>query len=130
MKWKTLWKSNGNFYPSHAFIMCSSSGSLELVIQSYDLMFYIIFHVSIFRNVMGKEISREKYFPNTMNIYFPRAENWNYFFASDLPVYVSKINGGNMIYYHLLVNTGKYLPKKGKVRENNECMQVNGFSEA
>ena len=26
------------------------------------------------------------------------------------------------LFYQLVVNMGKYLPKKGKVRENNECL--------
>ena len=36
---------------------------------------------------------------------------------------------GNMLhiynlFYQLVVNVGKYLPQKGKVRENNECLMT------
>ena len=45
--------------------------------------------------------------------------------------FVDKIISGNIIYdlfYKLVVNMGKYLPQKGKVRQNNECRYFGGLS--
>ena len=55
--------------------------------------------------------------------YFPYAENQNYVFCST--AFADKIIGENIVYrlfYQLVVNMGKYLPQKGKVRENTSCL--------
>ena len=60
-----------------------------------------------------RNLSGGKYFLITVNI-FPMPKIWNDFFCSS--AFVDKIIRGNITYdlfYQLVVNMGKYLPKKG-----------------
>ena len=58
-------------------------------------------------------------FPITVNI-FPG--NLELRFCSI--TFVDKLIRGNIIFYQHVVYMGKYLPQKGKVRENNECRKT------
>ena len=71
------------------------------------------------RNLIG---GGGEYFPITVNI-LPMSKIWNYFFVHTASV--EKIIRGNIafnLFYQFVVNMGKYLHQKGKVRENNLCL--------
>ena len=86
-------------------------------------LFILYFICLFFRNGMDKEMSKLKWggggFPITVNI-FPG--NLELRFCSI--TFVDKLIRGNIIFYQHVVYMGKYLPQKGKVRENNECRKT------
>ena len=91
---------------------------------------YIIYHVSVFRNGIGKKKKCNLHGGNifTVNI-VPMPKIWNYFSHSN--AFLDEIIRGNIIYssfHQLVINMGniclKYLPQKGKIRENSSCLKA------
>ena len=88
-----------------------------------DILYFMCLFWEMLRVKNCRISSGWKYFPITANI--SPCPTWNYFFCCT--AFVHKIIRGNIIYnlfYQLVVNMRKYLPQKGKVRENNSCRKA------